>query len=159
ALRPYYGCPAAAQGSSPFHRRHEHGRSKLRRMLVHTRSILHAAPLALFLAACGSATPASEAPMTPPAAGSTFGAGLPELDQAEADLDRALQSRDRETRGRVLEPKAPPKTEIKPKGGDKEEGDAEACSIACRALASMGRAADHVCALTSDGHADCVTAR
>jgi hypothetical protein len=81
-----------------------------------------------------------------------------DLDRSEQELMRALaRPGDRKKNAEPAQPQkgGAPKQED---GGDERDA-ASACDIACRALASMDRAAQHLCELSGDGDARCQSAR
>ena len=131
------------------------------------------------LGACGasgakeSVTPATAEP-TP----TTVDQALANLDQAEGDINRILggapalsgyaqppgQPAPAEPGvvggGAAAPPPAPPTAVGSPsKDATKLETEAEPCATACRALASMGRAAEHLCGLAGDSDSRCDVAR
>lgn len=130
-------------------------------------------PLLLVLPAlAGCAAPAPRSPDDRPPA--SLDEALGRLDRAEADLARlgfggasaALQPMAPPAPG-YGQPPAPPASPTvaaeAPKkeeaGGDAEARSADPCVVACSALASMTRSAEHVCGLTGDADARCDGAR
>jgi hypothetical protein len=132
---------------------------------------------ALGLAACGA--PSAEAP--PSKAG---GAALTDADSALAELNRAEGEISSLLGPTPAQGAAPPpeataaasatpalqpadgplagqqKPEARQQATALGEGPApDACSIACRALASMERAASHLCGLSGEGDPSCTNAR
>jgi len=121
----------------------------------------------LALGACGagaSLEPAKSAP-----APTTVDEALANLDQAEGDINRVLGGPARpgfaqppaaypprgESLGGAAPPPAPPTAPTE--AVQQDSGDP--CATACRALASMGRAAEHLCSLAGDSDSRCDTAR
>lgn len=129
-----------------------------------------AAAFAIALAGCGAAqeapaAPASKAPMEPaayaeatPTAGTTEDP-LAELDRAEAELDSALGggSGFAQPPGATPPPAQPLKETSPDAAAAQSSGDP--CATACHALASMGRAADHLCGLSGEDDTRCEGAR
>lgn len=75
-----------------------------------------------------------------------------DLDRAERDLEQALGGGG----GRREKPDQP----TAPKGAaDASELATDGCALACRALASMERATDHLCGLAGDADERCTGAR
>ncbi|MCC6552773.1 MAG: hypothetical protein IT372_07095 [Polyangiaceae bacterium] len=109
----------------------------------------------------GHAPPGYAAPTAAPSPASREDAAS-QLDQAEAELDAALGARSTgfaEPPGPSPRP-APPSQPAPPgpiEAAAKSPGDP--CATACRALASMSRAADHLCGLAGEGDARCGDAR
>jgi len=119
---------------------------------------------ALALGACGaSIEPAKSAP-----APTTVDEALANLDQAEGDINRVLGGpagpgfaqppaaypppAQPQALGGGAPPPAPPTEAVQQEASDP-------CATACRALASMGRAAEHLCSLAGDSDPRCDTAR
>lgn len=109
-------------------------------------------------AGCASSAPPPAAPQEPAAApygayGSaapgTVESALADLDRAEAEL--AALGEEKDTGARAAE-QAP-----RPQRGDGD--DFAACSVACRALGSMRRAAASLCGLAGDADPRCESAR
>ena len=153
-----------------------------------TRRRLLAAPLAplaaLLLAACASGaakTPAapsadaaaSSAPLSPDAAPNDLEGQIAALGAAEAQLDRVIprppagavgKDSKKEEQERAAPPSAPMKAgqsgaQKAYRAGGEDLAGADPCVTACSALASMARAARHLCDLTGDGDARCDSAR
>ncbi len=110
------------------------------------------------LPACGGAMPSAAPPAAEPAsesaAPSSLRAGtadeaVGELDAAERELDRLLGGS-----GDATGPGG-----LKKEGEERPLAGGDGCSIACRALASMRRAADHLCELAGEGDTRCSDAR
>lgn len=82
---------------------------------------------------------------------------LTQFDKAEQALGLALEARSRDEVWRADAPKSPP--------GQVAKGDSAAplqldpCLVACAALASMKRSADHVCGMAGESDAACTGAR
>ncbi|WP_437786241.1 hypothetical protein [Sorangium sp. So ce1097] len=122
------------------------------------------------------------ATFTPPqeeAPAETAEDALAALERAEGELDRVLGA-PRESEGRVAQESAsPPPTAPAPappasdgaprataagaarpsKKAEVDKGAAAPCETACRALASMSRAAQHLCGLAGDADQRCDAAR
>src|SRR5689334_9469413 len=145
----------------------------------HRTSRLGAIALALgasALAACGGAEHAPEAPPTPSATPDDPAAAL---DRAEAEITRLLGPAYRHTEAPAqpgaVSPAAPPpppvgrgdmpaapKAETRAGEAENRGGPAassDPCHVACSALASMERAADHLCGLAGASDARCEGAR
>ena len=130
------------------------------------------------LGACG-ASGAKEAvtPSTAEPVPTTVDQALASLDQAEGDINRVLgapatpgyaqppgQAAPAQPGavggGAAGPPPAPPTAAASPsKDATKLEAEADPCATACRALASMGRAAEHLCGLAGDSDTRCDVAR
>jgi hypothetical protein len=146
--------------------RHRHGSV--------ARALLGAATVALV--GCGSAAPHPEAPAMPASsmaaaemsAASSTEEALDAIERAEAELQGALDQRT--SAPQFAEPPgAPPPSDAasaKPATGEastmKKNVDAQPtsspadpCEIACRALASMERAAVHLCGLSGESDPRC----
>ena len=115
----------------------------------------------LALVACGGAAPDAQAPMAPSSAGEAAPASLEEasqeLDRSEGELQRLLggggATQSDAKKGADAEAPVAPAATAAPLGGG------EPCGAACRALASMQRAVDHLCGLAGEGEARCQGAR
>lgn len=125
------------------------------------------------LAGCAAAPPPRGPEERPPA---TLDEALGRLDRAEADLDRLgfggspfAAPQPTGAAPSFAQPPAPPAepatgATATPKeepamGADGEARSADPCQVACTALASMARSAEHVCGLTGDGDTRCDGAR
>lgn len=153
---------------------------------LRARGRLCGALLALFATlgvACGGASPEAKVADAPPAA--TPDEAQRQLDQAEAELDRVVArgptglagdgrpldgpAQPTSTHptlhpnGQPAEPvaqrPAPPEPAAPAAGADAKRAEASGCELACRALGSMTRSTDRLCALTSASDARCQAAR
>lgn len=147
-----------------------------------------ALPFALALAPLSgcSAAPKPAAPETPaaaepaaPQAAPVPAAAAPVEEQAPADADDALSQLDRaeaELRGAMgpardraagspatptpsSAPRKAPAGEAAPMAQGAELAGGDPCAVACRALGSMRRAADHLCSLAGEQDGRCTSAR
>lgn len=121
----------------------------------------HPAPAAPTATAAAEAPPAATAaPMLEREQGApdSVEGELAALAASERQLSLLLPGKDdrdrsvRKEEGKDTKPKA---AELPMSGADA----ANACSTACKALASMRRSADHLCVLAGDGDARCTDAR
>jgi hypothetical protein len=123
--------------------------------------ILLAIPTAVLAAACAAAPP----PLSPPGEGppppSLWGdKGANELDKEMLALARAEDEIDK-----VFPHAGKERAGLKGRDGMKAEepkaaADApDPCAVACKALASMTKSADHLCALAGEGDGRCEDAR
>jgi hypothetical protein len=136
-----------------------------------------AAGVALVLAGCGGGQREPETPMAAPAPMEPAGAAAPadaamnpvdallQLDQAEAELQAALGgaafAQPPAQPGMVppaTTPARPVAKEAAP-GAEAAQASASPCATACRALASMGRATEHLCGLAGESDQRCAGAR
>lgn len=109
----------------------------------------------------GAAPPADAAPAAPASPAVTSAESMPTdvdgtvaaLDRAESDLQAALGGAPE-----GQQKKAEPGEAERPAGGA-DALSSDPCSAACRALASMRRAANHLCGLTGDPEPRCDAAR
>jgi hypothetical protein len=112
----------------------------------------------------GATAPASTMPAPAPAPASPEDA-LAQMNQAEAELNASLG------RPGFAQPPAQPgatppgDTAARPvhkeaaPGADAAQASSDPCATACRALASMGRAAEHLCGLAGEADQRCSGAR
>jgi hypothetical protein len=116
------------------------------------------APLAaLLLASCARDAKSPETPAADsPSQSSSTDDALADLQRAERELEGALSSR---AYAGPPADKAPTKKEEEERSGGAEGQAGDACGTACRALASMRRASEHLCGLTGDTDARCSDAR
>lgn len=135
------------------------------------------AALVALAAGCGGAAPSTRDSVFPEytttrPAPTNVPEATAQLDQAESDLNQALgvngsptfaqpvqptelQQKTPSTEGQGAPPSSPPPTAA----ADSAGAPPDPCVTACRALASMGRCADHVCSLAGDTDEHCSSAR
>lgn len=151
--------------------------------MIRTRTPLLALALFLSLASCATGPQASTKAAAPPSAGdaqapaataapsaapnapadapSDIQGELYALAQAESAIDAAfpgLAKDDKDRARREVEMRSPRKGEPRVNVGEQPMNSGGACAIACKALASMTRSADHLCSLAGDGDARCTEA-
>jgi hypothetical protein len=176
---------SGSAGQRPPERRGAAARSLTRRALAAVMMIAALASCSAQRAqpAESAATPATAASEPAPAgdatapgtaqqgAPGTVDAALADLSRAEGELGRAFETlSEREGRKSPSGMPAPsttgspatpsPSPGIQPKTpGEEQLGVGDPCVTACRALASMQRATEHLCGLTGDGDQRCSGAR
>lgn len=125
--------------------------------------ILLAIPVTVLVAACAAAPPPLSAPGEGPPPPSLWGdKGANELDKemlaigkAEDEIDKLFPRAGKEARAGLKRPSQPQAEEPRTAPADA----ADACAVACKALTSMVKSADHLCALAGEGDGRCEDAR